>query len=74
MEVRHHLGEVIVWRPEKGTGVIETENGLKVWANFSAIEMDGHKSLDVGQRVEVEYIDVQQDSYEHRATKIRVIG
>lgn len=31
-------------------------------------------TLDVGQRVELDYIEAQQDSYSHRATSIRPVS
>ena len=74
MEVHRHQGVVKVWRSEKGTGVIRTDDGLDVWAGFAAIDMEGYKTLDVGQRVELDYIEAQQDSYSHRATSIRPVS
>ena len=36
---------------EKGFGFIEREDGDDVFVHFSAIQGDGYKSLDEGQRV-----------------------
>lgn len=44
-------GTVKWFNAEKGFGFIEIENGNDVFVHFSAIEGDGYKSLDEGQRV-----------------------
>ena len=45
-------GKVKWFNPEKGYGFIESEDGTDVFAHFSAIQMDGYKTLDEGQAVE----------------------
>ncbi|GAA0376491.1 cold-shock protein [Paenibacillus motobuensis] len=45
-------GTVKWFNAEKGFGFIEIENGNDVFVHFSAIEGDGYKSLDEGQRVQ----------------------
>ncbi|HEL0720706.1 cold-shock protein [Streptococcus equi subsp. zooepidemicus] len=44
-------GTVKWFNAEKGFGFISTENGQDVFAHFSAIQSDGFRSLDEGQRV-----------------------
>ncbi|MET3292544.1 UNVERIFIED_CONTAM: CspA family cold shock protein [Brevibacillus sp. OAP136] len=44
-------GTVKWFNAEKGFGFIEIEDGNDVFVHFSAIEGDGYKSLDEGQRV-----------------------
>jgi CspA family cold shock protein len=39
---------------EKGYGFIEREGGEDVFVHFSAITMEGYKTLTEGQRVEFE--------------------
>jgi len=45
-------GTVKWFNDAKGFGFIEQESGPDVFAHFSAITGDGHKSLVEGQRVE----------------------
>ena len=45
-------GTVKWFNDAKGFGFIEQESGPDVFAHFSAIAGDGHKSLTEGQRVE----------------------
>ncbi len=44
-------GTVKWFNAEKGFGFIERENGDDVFVHFSAIQSDGFKSLDEGQKV-----------------------
>jgi len=41
---------------EKGYGFIEREEGDDVFVHFSAINMEGYKTLTEGQRVEFEVV------------------
>ncbi|NQX67012.1 cold-shock protein [Paenibacillus alba] len=45
-------GTVKWFNAEKGFGFIEMEGGNDVFVHFSAIQGDGFKSLDEGNRVE----------------------
>jgi CspA family cold shock protein len=47
-------GTVKWFNPEKGYGFIEREDGDDVFVHFSAIEEEGFKTLDEGQKVEFE--------------------
>ncbi|MFC5700846.1 cold shock domain-containing protein [Cohnella faecalis] len=49
-------GKVKWFNAEKGYGFIETESGGDVFVHFSAIQMDGYKSLDEGQTVEFDIV------------------
>ena len=49
-------GTVKWFSNEKGYGFIEREEGEDVFVHFSAISMDGYKSLTEGQRVEFDVV------------------
>lgn len=50
-------GTVKWFSAEKGYGFIERSEGDDIFVHFSAIDMDGFKTLDEGQRVQFEVID-----------------
>ena len=50
-------GKVKWFNAEKGFGFIEREEGNDVFVHFSAIQMDGYKSLAEGTEVEFEVVD-----------------
>ena len=47
-----HIGTVKWFNGSKGFGFITQENGPDVFVHFSAIQMDGYKNLNEGQKVE----------------------
>ena len=49
-------GKVKWFNDAKGYGFIEQEGGEDVFVHFSAITMDGYKSLTEGQRVSFEVV------------------
>jgi CspA family cold shock protein len=64
-------GTVKWFNSEKGYGFITRDDGgADVFVHFSAIQMDGYKSLDEGQRVE---FDVGQGQKGPQAESVRVI-
>ena len=50
-------GKVKWFNAEKGFGFIEGEDGKDVFVHFSAITMDGYKTLDEGVAVEFDVIE-----------------
>lgn len=50
------IGTVKWFSNEKGYGFIARENGEDVFVHFSAIAMDGYKTLVEGQKVEFEVV------------------
>ena len=50
-------GKVKWFNAEKGFGFIETESGTDVFVHFSAITMDGYKTLEEGAEVEFEVVE-----------------
>ena len=49
-------GTVKWFSNEKGYGFIEREEGDDVFVHFTAINMEGYKTLTEGQRVEFEVV------------------
>ncbi|NLB56063.1 MAG: cold-shock protein [Lentisphaerae bacterium] len=50
-------GKVKWFSAEKGFGFIEREDGSDVFVHFSALQMDGFKTLDEGTEVEFEVVE-----------------
>ncbi len=50
-------GTVKWFNAEKGFGFISVPGEDDVFVHFSAIQTDGYKSLEDGQKVEVEVVD-----------------
>ena len=61
-----HLGSVVAqgtvkwFNGEKGYGFIAVDGGSDVFVHYSAIQMDGYKTLEEGQRVEFEVTQGQK--------------
>ncbi len=53
-------GTVKWFNAQKGYGFIQREVGDDVFVHFSAIEMDGFRTLEEGQRVTFELVDADR--------------
>ena len=51
------VGKIKWFSDAKGYGFIETSEGRDVFVHYSAITMDGYKSLTEGQEVEFETVE-----------------
>jgi cold shock protein len=52
---------IVKWfNSEKGFGFIEVEGGDDVFVHFSAIQSNGFKTLDEGQRVQFDVVEGQR--------------
>lgn len=50
-------GKVKWFNAEKGFGFIECEEGADVFVHYSAIAMDGYKTLEEGAEVEFDVVE-----------------
>lgn len=51
------IGTVKWFNAEKGFGFIEREEGKDVFVHFSAINMEGYKTLEEGAEVQFEVVE-----------------
>ena len=63
-------GKVKWFNAEKGYGFIEREDGGDVFVHFSAIQVEGYKTLEDGQTVE---FDVVEGSRGEQAANVRPV-
>lgn len=69
----HTIGTVKYWHDSKGHGAISSESTAPwdIWCHFSALEMEGFKSLVPGERVAVDYYRANQESFRYVAERVR---
>ena len=63
-------GTVKWFNSEKGFGFIEQDNGPDVFVHFSAIQTDGFRTLDEGQRVAFDVTEGQKGLQAANVTKL----
>ena len=63
-------GTVKWFNAEKGYGFIEGEDGKDVFVHFSAITMEGYKTLQEGESVEFDVIDGAKGPQAVNVTKL----
>ena len=63
-------GTVKWFNAEKGYGFIAVDGGADVFVHFSAIQADGYRSLDDGQRVE---FDIAQGNKGPQAENVKLV-
>ncbi len=63
-------GTVKWFNAEKGFGFISTENGRDVFAHFSAIQTNGFKTLEEGQKVAFDVEEGQRGPQAVNITKL----
>ena len=63
------IGTVKWFNNNKGYGFIEARNGQEVFVHFSAIQSEGYKSLNEGDKVT---FDTEQDP--KNASKLRAVN
>lgn len=68
-------GTVKWFNPEKGYGFIADANGGDdVFVHFSAIQIEGFKTLNEGQKVEYEVEDDPKNPAKKRAANVTIVG
>ncbi len=65
------VGTIKWFNGEKGYGFIAAEGGTDVFVHYSAIQMDGYKTLQEGQKVE---FDVVQGQKGPQAENVRLVA
>lgn len=63
-------GTVKWFNAKKGFGFISDEEGNDVFVHFSALQMDGFKVLDEGDKVEFEVINGEKGPQAANVTKL----
>ena len=63
-------GKVKWFNAEKGFGFIEREDGNDVFVHYTAIQMDGFKTLEEGAEVEFEVVEGTKGPQAANGTKI----
>ena len=63
-------GRVKWFNAEKGFGFIEREDGYDVFVHYTAIAMDGFKTLEEGAEVEFEVVEGAKGPQAANVTKV----
>jgi CspA family cold shock protein len=70
-EARVAEGVVKWFSNEKGYGFISRPDGEDVFVHFSAIQADGYRSLQEGQKVDFEVVDGPKGK---QASNVKIVG
>lgn len=65
-------GTVKWFNAQKGYGFISVENSDDIFVHFSAIQIDGYKTLNEGQKVEFEVVN--GDNGKPQAANVTVLA
>jgi len=63
-------GKVKWFNAEKGYGFIESENGGDVFVHYTAIQGQGFRSLEEGQRVQFDIVEGNRGPQAANVTKL----
>ena len=66
-------GKVKWFNAEKGFGFIEREGGTDVFVHFSAIAMDGYKTLQEGTEVQFDIVEGMKGAQAANVTPIATV-
>ena len=66
-------GKVKWFNPEKGFGFIEREYAKDVFVHFSAINMEGYKTLEEGTEVQFDIVDGKNGDQAANVTRVATV-
>lgn len=69
-EIYMEVGTVKWFNSEKGFGFLSVEGREDVFIHFSAIQGDGYKTLEEGQKVQFEIVDGDRGPQASNVTKL----
>ena len=64
------VGKVKWFNSEKGFGFITSEEGKDIFVHFSAIQADGYKTLEEGQKVSFDIVEGNRGAQASNVVKL----